>query len=641
MSNNPPERDHPNRHDLKRITTILLLVGLAAISYILASSHQPLNGGQCPEGVDCVTTAPMFPATVNSGQTQGPTVTLTGKFYYVSTDGNDADPGTDAQPYRTIGKAAGVAEAGDTVLIHGGTYFEDVMPSNSGAPGQYITYKKYGDGEVIIDAQNGLRAGCIEINDKSYLQFSGLTVRGANSSDRSPRAGIAVTDGSNHVVLDNITAYGNYFGVLVHGETTPVSFVTVKNSKTFDPTTRIGNTHYGIFFHMKVYDSSILNNHAAYALPEAQSYGIEVSTDYPGVQADGARRIVITGNEVDHNESQGIHTWNAVGVLISGNHLHDNGATGIQVEDGSENIVVENNLSENNAQSYEYETGAWIHGSKNVLVRNNILRSNKIGLNITASDRVIVHHNYAYLNSRGAESLLNAAGLIVKNYASNVSITQNTFYKNSASSAQRGSANFGSFNASCVNINFKNNIVSETASSWDLMQESCSNFASDYNDFFNTRALSISWNGDIHAWSSYLAASGQDSHSLTQNPLFVDPAALDFRLQLSSPLIGKGVILARTTGAGSGNVATVTDASYFGDGFGVGEGDSIAIGDNRVTIIAIDYTNNRITIDRLIAWKSGDAVSFVFSGAAPDMGASVSRVWHRFTPTVISRFSTE
>ena len=155
-------------------------------------------------------------------------------------------------------------------------------------------------------------------------------------------------------------------------------------------------------------------------------------TDFPGKQSNGPRRIVITGNEVDHNESEGIHTWNAVGVLISDNYLHDNGATGIQIEDGSENIVVEDNLSENNAQKYEFEAGVWIDDSKNVLVRNNILRRNKVGLIITSSDRVIVHDNYVYFNNRGAENLNNAAGLIVEDSTTNISVTHNTFYKNGA-----------------------------------------------------------------------------------------------------------------------------------------------------------------------------------------------------------------
>ena len=294
------------------------------------------------------------------------------------------------------------------------------------------------------------------------------------------------------------------------------------------------------FFYKKVYDSSIVDNHVAYTLPEIQSYGIEISTDFPGIQSNGSRRIMITGNEVDHNESEGIHTWNAVGVLIGSNYLHENGATGIQIEDGSENIVVENNLSENNAQKYEFEAGAWIDDSKNVVVRNNILRSNKVGLIITGSDRVIVHDNYVYLNNRGAENLENAAGLIVEDSATNISVTHNTFYKNGASGMQHGAVNFGLFNPSCTNITFKNNIVAETANTLDLLQDSCSGFVSDFNDFFNTRPLAIEWNQSRTDWATYLAVSGQDSHSLTSDPLFADPTSFNFSLQPTSPLIGKG-----------------------------------------------------------------------------------------------------
>ena len=611
-----PAQNIEEKTDGKKIslTTVIVIVTLFLSACGVAGTSIPPTSTSIPS---TPTSIPPTPTSIP------PTATpLSGKLYYVATNGDDVAPGSDTRPFRTIGKAANVARPGDTILIHGGVYYEDVKPRRSGEQGQFITYKNYGDGEVILDAQDGQRAGCIEIENKSYLQFSGLTVRGANSYSSWPRAGIAVRDGSSNVILDDITAYDNYFGIMVYGKDTPVSFITVRNSKTFDSDTKTGNTHYGIFFYKKVYDSSILDNHAAYALPESQSYGIEVSTDYPGVQADGARRIVISGNEVDHNESQGIRTWNAVGVLISDNHIHDNGATGIQIEDGSENIVIENNLSENNAQSYEYETGVWVDDSKNVVVRNNVIRNNKIGLTITFSDRVIIHDNTIYLNNRGAENLLNAAGLIVNHDVSNISITQNTFYQNSAGEAQRGGINIGSSEPNCEGIRFKNNIVAETKSSWDLVQGACANFLSDYNDIFNTRAVSIKWNESIYDWLSYLSVSPRDTHSLSEDPLFVDPAGFDFHLGPSSPLVGKGVVLTSTTDSGNGNVITVWDASYFSDGFGIGEGDEIVIGANRVRIIAIDYANHKISIDRTIQWKKGDGVSFPFSGAAPDMGAS-------------------
>jgi hypothetical protein len=161
----------------------------------------------------------------------------------------------------------------------------------------------------------------------------------------------------------------------------------------------------------------------------------------------------------------------------------------------------------------------------------------------------------------------------------------------------------------------------------DLSQDSCSDFVSDFNDFFNTRALAMKWNQSQTDWLTYLAVSGQDAHSLNNAPLFVDPAAFDFSLQPASLLTGRGVILARTTNADSGQTIIVTDARYFSDGFGIGSGDAIVIGGSRANIMAIDYVNHSISVDRIINWGKNDAVSFPFAGAAPDMGASNIQNW--------------
>jgi hypothetical protein len=42
--------------------------------------------------------------------------------YYVATTGNDANPGTEAAPFRTMQKAANMVGPGDTVLVRAGTY---------------------------------------------------------------------------------------------------------------------------------------------------------------------------------------------------------------------------------------------------------------------------------------------------------------------------------------------------------------------------------------------------------------------------------------------------------------------------------------------------------------------------------------
>lgn len=70
--------------------------------------------------------------------------------WYVSVTGNDKNPGTLAAPFQTIQKAAGLAQAGDTVYIRGGTYHESVAPANSGTAAAPITFTNYNNEVVTV-----------------------------------------------------------------------------------------------------------------------------------------------------------------------------------------------------------------------------------------------------------------------------------------------------------------------------------------------------------------------------------------------------------------------------------------------------------------------------------------------------------
>jgi len=70
--------------------------------------------------------------------------------YHVAKHGSDQNPGTEKQPFLTIGKAASVAQAGDTVIVHEGEYREWVRPKHSGlSESRRITYKA-ADGEKVV-----------------------------------------------------------------------------------------------------------------------------------------------------------------------------------------------------------------------------------------------------------------------------------------------------------------------------------------------------------------------------------------------------------------------------------------------------------------------------------------------------------
>jgi hypothetical protein len=69
---------------------------------------------------------------------------------YIATNGNDANPGTLAQPFKTIQKCADVATPGTACLIRAGTYRETVRPAASGQSGLPILFKSYNAERVIV-----------------------------------------------------------------------------------------------------------------------------------------------------------------------------------------------------------------------------------------------------------------------------------------------------------------------------------------------------------------------------------------------------------------------------------------------------------------------------------------------------------
>lgn len=66
--------------------------------------------------------------------------------YYIRTDGNNANAGTTDSAggaWRTMGKCATTAAAGDTCIVKNGTYVEGEVQfnTNDGTAGNYITLK--------------------------------------------------------------------------------------------------------------------------------------------------------------------------------------------------------------------------------------------------------------------------------------------------------------------------------------------------------------------------------------------------------------------------------------------------------------------------------------------------------------------
>jgi parallel beta-helix repeat protein len=618
--------------------TLLVMSGLILFLFLFLFNNYPnRNVIQVPNipPVDNVTKLPVTLTNVSSSP-KSTLLPMTGNYFYVSTTGNDSNPGTSAQPWLTISKAAKTMVAGDTVFIHGGSYYENVQPINSGSSNKYITYRDFGDGDVIIDGQSGRRPYCITINNKSYLQFINLHLQNAGYDNQN--AGFVAYAGSNHLNLNGIISENSRFGIMLKGSNTSSEnpFETVNNVIIENSIIR-NNAAYGIFVYYKVTDvtigpnNHIYNENSSNGVPVDDQYGINLDTNYPGNPANGPRRIKIIGNEVNGNRIQGIRPWNSQYLLIKDNYVHDNGATGIQIEDGSSHIIIEGNRSEYNSQSYEYETGIWVDSAEDVVVRNNVMRGNKIGFMVTDSTNTVVHNNLIYENNRGYDGkgnieTTNSIGANLNPGAATTLFFNNTLWRNGTTSSSKGNLTLCAATP-VTDLVIKNNIFSEATSLYDVWINPIDcGFISDYNNFYNTRDLSIYYRTGLN-WTRYLSLSGQDVHSTSINPQFTNPQGYDFTLNSNSPDIDSGIFLTQTDSAGSGTNVVVKDARYFSDGKGLISGDTINIGLNIVTITAINYAGNSLIIDRSINWNKGDGVSFPYNGSGPDKGAFESGIF--------------
>ena len=621
----------------------------------------------CPlPSSDTASAAPLTPTvpaalTDTSDGTPSATVSV-GKTYYVSPTGKDANDGlTLTTPWRSLAKAVKTAVAGDTVYFRAGTYEEELIWPHSGAPGAYITFSSYNHEHVILDETNQYSHG-IYLLANSYIQIIGLEIK---NDGNSRKTGIAILDGSNHIIIEDVTVYGFLLGIHLYSTITepPVRNITIKDSKTFAYSATahsyignlpcLGNSAYALDVHDNVQDVLVTNNRFAFTYDPKdstrRSIAIEVGSGDMTNRAGAPKRIIFEENEIDHSTNVGIRPDISQDIQISNNYIHDNGGTGIQLERsadpaiGSKNVVIENNLVENNDQAYPFETGIWVNTAANVLIRGNIIRNNATGLFINhLSSRIIIHDNYIYNNNRTCDPILypsickdsrggtsrlmaGSVGLGVNNDSvSDVYAAQNTFYNTGvAGSTSRAAVTFGSNSdgAGCSNIRFVNNIVSMSGNPADLFVNKCTDYFSSNNDYFNSRDLSVNYLGKSTEWPTYLSQSGQDVNSITVDPQFTNPANNDFSLQSASPARDKGYFLTKTTGAGCGTSLPVRDAGYFSDGMFNAPGDMIQVGLFEAGIVGIDYNTNLITLNHKICWINGANITLAYSGLAPNIGA--------------------
>lgn len=360
---------------------------------------------------------------------------------YVSSEGDDQNPGTIDQPLLSLEAAADKATSGTTVNIRGGIYDESLIIQHDGTQNAPILFQSYQDETVIISGRklkdDSEDIALVEIDSHSYITVRGLTIENLTTKhDYKTNIGILITGNSHNITLSNNTVQdistnvvgGNAHGIAVYGnekiDTIDIHHNTLTNLK-------LGLSE-ALVINGNVSNFSIKENH----IYETDNIAIDI-IGYEDIANDPSHDYahdgVIIGNRIHHNSSYynpnyakdysagGIYIDGGKHITIKNNQVYKND---IGIEATSEhkdrsadyikilnNTVYENTYAGISIGGYDADRGGTTHSliSKNILTNNDTIgleggqilfqyytHSNKIESNeMTASSSgLFISHEY-------------------------------------------------------------------------------------------------------------------------------------------------------------------------------------------------------------------------------------------------------
>lgn len=528
-----------------------------------------------------------------------------GNTYYVSPSGNNANAGTEASPFRTIQHAANLAQAGDTVIVRGGTYAEQVTPANSGTAAAPITFRAYTGELPIIDAGNSIYRN-IELIGRSYIVFDGFRVE-------EPVDSWVRIENSNHITLQNMI---------------------------FNNPTLRGRAQGGVWMRYSQYNrilNSSFDNWGQYSNGDNLGNNIFINNG-----TEGGYNL-IQGNTFAHGANGDVLVTSSYNV-IKNNTFANPWQKGLSLQwmtgPGDEpvgtdwpaigNIVEGNQFNSFGHSEYGHGGYAYTDAAVDTIFRFNTIRNGDyLGINLnTFGDYVFnARNNHYYNNTIVNNGLLQrewlGIGFLATNYNAGWELRDHVVKNNIMWGNIAGAGNSpyqfgmeisgGTTNAPYSGFTVAGNLIENRRP------------ASCYPTSGDCPFIIVGSNPNTANIATLNTLTPTFYGNIEGNPQFVQYNAaanqFDLHLTASSAAIDTGVALTTTTSAGNGVIVPVADSYYFHAGYGVTNPDVITVGTEQVTIVSINRATNQITVDRPIAWTSGAAVNLPFSGSGPDIGA--------------------
>jgi len=319
---------------------------------------------------------------------------INGMDYYISPGGSDDDPGTQAQPWRTVGRGLTDLAPGDTLHLAPGIYNESNEISGlRGALHAPITIR--GEPGAVIQAVG--RDAFLLWEHSAHVVFEGLEITGGT------RAGIVVAL-SKYVTIRNCHIHDNHKWQV---QTCLCDYVTVEDCELSGAV-----TEHGVYF--STTDHPVArNNH----IHDNERCGIHLNGDI----SEGGDGIVtdaeITGNIIHDCGAGGGAAVNIDGcerALVCNNLIFGNSAGGITSFKISAGRAGTGNRILHNTIYFAPGEGRYavqlINGSREATVRNNILVCGKYGLEIDSASLPGLDSDYNIVLRHGSAQPVNHNG---------------------------------------------------------------------------------------------------------------------------------------------------------------------------------------------------------------------------------------
>ena len=507
-------------------------------------------------------------------------------MYYVATNGNDGATGALDQPWRTIQKAANTLAPGDTALVRGGVYSEAVNVNVSGSlVGGYVAFQNYPGETAIVDGAgltvppSSYAAGLFQLTDRSFITIQGFEIRNyeTNSASLVP-AGIGITGGSHDILvlsnrvhdIVNTNANGNAYGIEVHGTsaTQAISNLVIRGNELYNLRTGFS-------------ESMVLNGNV---------------TDFD-----------VSGNIVHDNYNLGIDFIGYEGTCPDANL--DRARHGVC----RDNVVWKCSTFSNPSYAQYSSAGIYCDGSTDIVIERNRVSQCDIGVELASEHKnkatsfITLRNNLIWSNAMG--------GVFIGGYSSGVGRTEyctmmhNTLYHNDTLQWGQGEWLL-QFDTRSNTFTHNILVVANWENNWLIGSTFTQNVGNvvDWNLYYNAIGTNISkwqWKKTNYtSFAAYKAATGNDTHSLFANPLFVNPSQTNFLLTASSPAVDHGD---PSFLAASGETDWNSDPRAFGGNTDLGADEHTPMDDWRMS----KFTNAELlrpAISGNLATPAGDGI---------------------------------